>query len=93
MRNWLPISMVDAICAHPLGLWKITAHPSEKASARYTPGMGQLHDWFFVRSHLVFSAILHHQRFQLIKSDRRGHGQRYILPDCFRQLTVYLRLR
>ena len=53
MRYWAPKSISVATWAHPNGLWKMTAQPSQKLTARQTPGMVQLQERFFVKSHLV----------------------------------------
>ncbi len=53
MRYWAPRSISVATWAQPNGLWKMTAQPSQKLTARHTPGMVQLQDLFFVKSHLV----------------------------------------
>ena len=58
MRYWAPRSISVATWAQPRGLWKMTAQPSQKLTARHTPGMVQLQDLFFVKSHLVAVANL-----------------------------------
>ena len=53
IRYWAPKSIKVATWEQPSGPWKMTAQPSQKLTARQTPGMVQLQERFFVNSHFV----------------------------------------
>lgn len=59
--------MREATWVQPKGLWKMTAQPSQKPTARQTPVMVQLKDLFLLKSHfvagLVFCSINGYQTF------------------------------
>jgi hypothetical protein len=46
----------------------MTAQPSQKLTARHTPGMVQLQDLFFVKSHLVANLFFCSVLFPLVIS-------------------------